>query len=124
VSDENPVIVYRVIANGTHIQPLEHIESKRGGWHTYKILQPDPTAGETFKTQTWYAAMSPMGAVLHALGLSASRLRVLTMCLAVPDDNTRRWRDEADEELKTHTALLTQAHMLASQVGLMRGGAA
>lgn len=124
MSNENPIIVYRVIGNGTHIQPLEHIESKRGGWHTYKILQPDPMAGETFKTQAWYAAMSPMAAVLLELGNSASRLRVLTMCLAVRDENARRWRDEADEELKTHTALLLQAQMLASQAGLMRGGAA
>lgn len=124
MSNENPVIVYRVIADGTHIQPLEHIESRRGGWHTFKIRQPDPMAGVTFNTRTWYAAMSPMGAVLHALGLSASRLRVLTMRLAVPDENTRRLRDEADKELETHTALLMQAQMLASQVGLMRGGVA
>ena len=120
---------YRVIAGGTHIQPLEHVRSTRNGWHTYRVLPPDQMAGEEVTGRTWYPNPTPMGAVIRELSLVASRMRVAAVCLASPGThwtNAKELRAEVDEHLKEHTALLLLAQTLAAEAGLMRtpGGAA
>jgi hypothetical protein len=115
-------ILYRVIGKGTHIQPLEHVRSARNGWHTYRVLQPDPMAGEEVAGRTWYPDCTPMGAVIRELSLVASRMRIAAICLASPGThwtNAKELRAEVEEHLKEHTALLMQVQMLAAQAGLM-----
>lgn len=117
--------LYRVIAGGTHIQPLEHVRSTRNGWHTYRVLEPDPMAGEEVTGRAWYPDPTPMGAVLRELSLVASRMRIVVMCLASGSHWTvsKEHRAEMDQHLKEHTALLLLAQSLAAEAGLMKGKA-
>ena len=122
-ANTTPTVLYRVIAGGTHIQPLEHVRSTRNGWHTYRVLPPDPMAGEEINGRTWYPDPTPMGAVIRELSLVASRMRVVAICLASPGThwtNAKELRAEVDEHLKEHTALLLLAQTMASEAGLMR----
>ena len=114
-------IVYRVIAGGTHIQRLEHVESKGNGWHRYRVLEPDPMAGHEFSTRRRNAHCTPLGAVLHEIGVCASRLQVAAMCLSEwpkhAVQHRKAVRDGVDSDVATVRALLLQAEMLCQCKG-------
>lgn len=111
---EHQTPVYRVVANGTHVQPLAHVRSTGNGWHRFRVLQPDPMAGTEFTTRSWYPHTTPMSAVLAEMEYSFLRMRTLAACFAYTKKRSPRWHDlyaEMDVERKHFAALRMQAEM-------------
>lgn len=107
--------VYRVVANGTHVQPLVHIRSTGNGWHRFRVLKPDPMAGEEFTTRSWYANTTPISAVLTEMEYSFLRMRTLACFFAYSTKRCQRWHElyaEMDTERKHFSALRMQAEMM------------
>lgn len=116
-------IVYRVIANGLHVQALRHIRSSSNGWHRYcSVYESDGSDGYEFATRVWYASRSPMSAVLEHISMLSAKMALLARISKSPGTTHEQavvWLSQierANVELQVTRSLAIE---IAADAGLM-----
>jgi hypothetical protein len=110
--------VYRVIANGQHVQALRHIRSSKNGWHRYcSIYESDGGPGLEFSSRRGYPCPTPMSAVLYEISMLSARMALLARLMRGKHADT--WRSEIkslDDRLQNALFL---AMKISAEAGLM-----
>lgn len=110
--------VYRVIANGQHVQALRHIRSSKNGWRRYcSIYESDGGPGLEFSSRRWYPCPTPMSAVLYEISMLSARMALLARLMRGKHADT--WRSEIkslDDRLQNALFL---AMKISAEAGLM-----
>ncbi len=110
--------VYRVIANGQHVQALRHIRSSKNGWHRYcSVYESDGGPGLEFSSRRWYPCPTPMSAVLYEISMLSARMALLARLMRGKHADT--WRSEIkslDDRLQNALFL---AMKISAEAGLM-----
>jgi len=108
--------VYRVIANGQHVQALRHIRSSKNGWHRYcSIYESDGGPGLEFSSRRWYPCPTPMSAVLYEISMLSARMALFAR-LSKQHDTFRSEIKSMDDRLQNALFL---AMKISAEAGLM-----
>ena len=87
---DEPVYVYRVIAEGKIAERVRLVACRAGGWREYE----SEDLGR-FKTRDWYAHTTPVDALLHFINKRARWM------VGSHQNDQRRFRDEIENAIQS-----------------------